>query len=160
VRIVAFEDFSCPHCKSFTTQVHPLLLAEFIETGKASLEFRHMVVLGPESQRAAEAAECAADQDAFWELHDLLFQSQRSPNTGVFTEGTLKEMARIVRKHKPALDVERFDRCLESGAKRSVVEAMVQEGRRLGVSSTPSFLVNGQLLVGSQPIDVFRRMIN
>ena len=77
VTIIEFSDFQCPFCGRYTRETAPGLRAEFVDTGIASIEYRHLAILGPESQRAAEAAECALEQGFFWEYHDILFRSSR-----------------------------------------------------------------------------------
>lgn len=158
VTIVEYADFQCPFCKRHWLETAPALRAELVEPGLAALEFRHLVVLGPESQAAAEAAECALDQGRFWEMHDLLFTKQGAERSGVFEPAKLKRYARELAGavQGPAFDVERFDRCLDGREKRAMVEEMTAEAAQLGVTSTPSFVVGGFLIVGAQPAATFR----
>lgn len=159
VKIIEFSDFQCPFCRRFTLETAPLLVQEFVETGIASIEYRHMAFLGPESVRAAEAAECAADQNRFWDFHDILFLRQGAENDGVYSDANLKKYAREVADAHDDFDVNAFDSCLASGEKRAAVEEMTRQANALGVQSTPSFLVNGQPISGAQPIEVFRQVI-
>lgn len=168
IRIIAFEDFQCPFCGRFTAQTEPLLRSEFVDTGIASIEYRHMAFLGPESLRAAEAAECALEQGFFWEYHDILFQKQPPDgreNVGAYSNGNLKRYAEELAEAWSELALERafddgaFDSCLDSGRTRIEVELQTAQARALGVQSTPSFLINDRAVVGAQPIDVFRRLI-
>ena len=76
VRIVAYEDFSCSHCGDFNRDTKPLLDEEYVSQGVVSIEFRHLVLLGPDSLSAHAASECAAEQNLFWPYHDVLFQRQ------------------------------------------------------------------------------------
>lgn len=156
VRILAFEDFQCPFCKAFTDDIAPLLIEEFVDTGIASIEFRHLAFIGPESTAAAEAAECALDQDRFWDYHDLLFLRQGAENAGVFSSSNLKDFARELQVAFPSFDVDEFDNCLDSGRKRALVEEMRAEAGGLGISSTPSFLVNGQSFPNTADWETFR----
>jgi protein-disulfide isomerase len=132
---------------------------EFVNTGIASIEFRHFAFLGPDSVRAAEAAECAADQNRFWEYHDILFLRQGAENTGVYSTANLKSFAREVADAHEGFDLGAFDSCVDSGAKRAAVEEMTRQADALGIQSTPSFLVNGTPLSGAQPIENFRAAI-
>lgn len=159
VKIIEFSDFQCPFCRRFTLETAPLLVQEFVETGIASIEYRHMAFLGPESVQAAEAAECAADQNRFWDYHDVLFLRQGQENAGVYSEANLKKYAREVADAHDDFDVGAFESCLVSGEKRAAVEAMTAQAGELGIRSTPSFLVNGQPISGAQGIDVFRQVI-
>ncbi len=157
VQIVEFADFSCPHCREFHEQTHEQLLEEFIEPGLVSLEYHYVAFLGPGSVRAAQAAECANDQGAFWEMHDLLFLRQAS---GAFTEENLKDFAREVQGVKKDFNVGEFDSCLSSEAKKSIVEAQMKDADRQGVNSTPTFFVNGEKISGNQSIEAMRTTIN
>lgn len=168
IRIIAFEDFQCPFCGRFNAQTAPLLRSEFVDTGIASVEYRHMAFLGAESLRAAEAAECALEQGFFWEYHDILLQKQPPDgreNVGAYSNRNLKryaeEMAAAWLELAPEreFDVGAFDACLDSGRMRAEVELQTAQARAVGVRSTPSFLINGRGVIGAQPIDVFRRVI-
>ncbi len=119
-----------------------------MQTGLVRFGYRHFVVLGPESQQAAEASECASDQGAFWEYHDQLFAVGASGADG------LKQLAANL-----GLDAAAFATCLDSGAYGAVVRAESELIASLGVRGTPAFLVNGQPLAGGQPFQVFEQII-
>lgn len=159
IKIVEYADFACSNCREFEIETRASLLREYVQTGLASIEFRHVATRGPESIRAGEAAECALDQGSFWEMHDLLFLRQGDRNSGVFSDKNLKALAREVARFRPHLDTERFDRCLDSQAKRAIVTDMTEDARGSGVQSTPTFRVNDEVLVGAMSIEGFRRVI-
>lgn len=114
----------------------------------------HFAFLGQESQWAAEASECAAEQDAFWEYHDYLFVKQAGENQGVFNKENLIQFAVDL-----GLEPEQFNECLDSGRNTQVVQSETSAGRQIGVQSTPTFLVNGQPIVGAQPFEIFEQII-
>ena len=126
----------------------------YVQTGVVRFGYLHFAFLGPESQWAAEASECAAEQDAFWEYHDQLFDSQSGENQGAFSKDNLKQFAADL-----GLDTQDFDACLDSGKYASTVEGETQTVQSLGVRSTPTFLVNGRPVVGAQPFEVFQQYI-
>jgi protein-disulfide isomerase len=99
---------------------------------------------------AHEAARCAGAQGRYWPYHDRLFDNQPK-----FERDQLIRYAIDV-----GLDRERFTRCLDDHQERAGVEASFAEGRAAGVGSTPTFLVNGNPLVGAQPVDAFREAID
>jgi protein-disulfide isomerase len=115
----------------------------------------HMAFLGQESQWAAEASECAADQDAFWEYHDKLFNSQNGENQGAFNKDNLKGFAADL-----GLDTETFNECLDSGKHTQEVQTATQFAQSIGVSSTPAFLINGTPMLGAQPFESFQQVID
>jgi protein-disulfide isomerase len=98
------------------------------------LGYQHFAFLGAESQSAGEASECAADQDAFWEYHDKLFDSQSGENLGAFNKDNLTRFAVEL-----GLDTQAFDECLDSGKYTSIVQTETQSAQSLGVRSTPPF---------------------
>ena len=126
----------------------------YLQTGVVRFGYLQFAFLGPESQWAAEASECAAEQDAFWEYHDRLFDSQSGENQGAFSKDNLKQFAADL-----GLDTQDFDACLDSGKYASTVEDETQTTQSLGVRSTPTFLINGRPVVGAQPFEVFQQYI-
>jgi len=114
-----------------------------------------MAFLGEESGWAAEASECAADQDAFWEYHDKLFESQSGENQGAFNKDKLKGFAKDLN-----LDTEAFNECLDTGKYTQAIQESTQTAQSIGVRSTPAFLVNGQPMLGAQPYEAFQKVID
>jgi protein-disulfide isomerase len=106
---------------------------------------------GKHSEQAALAAECADEQGRFWEYHDTLFANQGGL---AFTDSKLKEYAR-----KLKLNPRTFGECLDSGKHREKVEGETAVAASLGARGTPTFFVNGRLLVGAQPFEAFRTVI-
>jgi protein-disulfide isomerase len=165
VRIVIFADYQCPYCGDFFDQTEPVLRAEFVDSGIATVQFQDYAFLGEESVRAAEAAACAEKQGFFWEYHDILFQKQPADgreNIGAYSDSRLKQYAEEVRaawEGERSFDTAAFNACVDARETKAQVEQSNAEARALGVSSTPSFLVNGELLPGNQPIEVFREAI-
>jgi protein-disulfide isomerase len=154
VTLVEFADFQCPYCERFVTETQPQINAAYINTDKVRFGYWNFAFLGQESFWAAEASECAADQNAFWEYHDKLFASQSGENQGAFSKDNLKQFAADLN-----LDTEVFNQCLDSGKYTSLVQQDTQTAQSLGVSSTPTFLLNGQPIVGAQPFTVFQQGI-
>jgi protein-disulfide isomerase len=114
----------------------------------------HVAFLGQESQWAAEASECAADQNAFWEYHDLLFEKQSGENQDIYTVENLKGYAVELN-----LDTQIFNECFDSGKHTTTVNTDTQIAQQIGATSTPAFVINGQPLLGAQPFDVFQQYI-
>lgn len=150
--IVEFSDFQCSFCRRFWRETLPRIEERYIRTGKVRFVYRHLAMLGPMSVQAAEAAECAHAQGKFWPYHDRLFETA---GPFAFTMARLKEYARDV-----GLDGEDFDRCLMAGTFRQKVRNETMVGQFIGARGTPTFLINGKLLVGAQPFEVFERGID
>ena len=158
VVIQEFSDFGCSHCASFAMETKKLIEEEFIDTGIVYLEF-HSVggLLGSAATlQAAEAAYCAGEQESFWNYHDLLFSNQLNlfSNRASDNSEKLIQFAEILN-----LDVDQFETCLVDRTYQSLAAADENIARQNGISGTPSFLVNGILLRGNQPIENFRSAI-
>ena len=118
----------------------------YADSGLVRFEYKHFAFLGPESNRAAEAAECANEQGQFWPYHEVIFANQRGENGGAFIASTLNLFAEAIE-----LDEDAFAECLNDRTYRAVVTSETAEGRQLGVGSTPTIVINGQLLDGGAP---------
>lgn len=156
VLIEEFADFQCPFCGRFSRETKPQIVETYVQPGKARFVFKHLAFIGPESLWAAQAAECAADQGAFWPYHDKLFASQAGENRGAFAKDRLKAFARELQ-----LDAARFDRCLDGDETLARVRADVEEAQKRGIRSTPAFYINGKAAVqGAQPFEQFKAAID
>jgi protein-disulfide isomerase len=151
VTIIEFSDFQCTFCWRFWKQTLPRLEEEYIKPGKVRFVYRHLAILGPQSVAAAQASECAAEQGKFWEYHDTLFASK-----GFFSlaDRRLKQYARDLK-----LDGKAFDQCLDGGKYAKKVKGETGIGLRLGANGTPTFFINGRLLVGAHPFQTFQKII-
>jgi protein-disulfide isomerase len=119
--------------------------------GRVRLVFKDFPLPSHDLAMAAhEAARCAGAQQRYWPYHDRLFKEQPR-----FQRDDLVAYAIDLR-----LDRDRFTTCLDSHAEEPVVGASLAEGRALGVKSTPTFMVNGNPLIGAQPVEAFRDAIN
>jgi protein-disulfide isomerase len=152
VTIIEFSDFQCSYCKRFWADTLPKLKEAYIDQGKVRFIYGHFAILGKHSEQAAQAAECAAEQGKFWEYHDQLFKNQGGL---AFTEARLKQYARDI-----GLNVGTFNTCLESGKHKDKVERETTAAASVGGRGTPFFIVNQRHLVGAQPFDVFRKVID
>lgn len=150
VTVVEFTDYQCPYCGAFARDTEEALLKAY--DGQVRFVVRHFPITGIHqyAQKAAEAAECAFDQDRFWEYHEALFAHQDA-----LDEASLRAYAKEV-----GLDGRTFGQCLSSGEKAAVVAADQADGQRYGVSATPTFFINGQRFVGAKPIDEFKQVID
>lgn len=150
VTIVEFSDFECPFCGRYHAQTHPLIVENYVDTGKVKFVFKHFPLnFHASAQKASEAAECANDQGKFWEYHDVLFANQQA-----LSISNLKQYAADL-----SLDTAEFNSCLDSGEHAAKIKQDLADGQAAGVSGTPSFFINGQKLVGAQPYSAFEQAI-
>jgi protein-disulfide isomerase len=155
VVIIEFADFQCPFCGQYANDTAPQIDGQYIKTGKARFGFMNFAFLGDESTWSAEAAECASDQNKFWEYHDKLYSSQAGENKGAFNKDNLKKLAEEL-----GLDTATFNDCLDSGKYTNLIQADTQVSSSIGVQSTPTFLINGEPVIGAQPFNVFKQTID
>jgi protein-disulfide isomerase len=126
------------------------LVEEYVESGTLRIEWRDFPYFGQGSLDAAVAARAAQEQGRFWEYHDLLYENQ----AGGFPREKLVELAREV-----GLDVEGFEADLASREYEQTVIEDFREGQQRGISGTPTFVINGKVLAGMQPVGVFEDAI-
>jgi len=159
VTIVEFSDFQCPFCKQMFEEALPQIKKEYIDTGKAKLAFRHypLTSIHPNAQKAAEASECANDQDKFWEYHDQLFTNQADWESlsGDEVINKFVEYANTI-----GVDGETLRECVTSGKMAENVKKDVDAGTKVGVDGTPATFVNGMLISGAVPFEEFKAQID
>lgn len=150
VTLIEFSDFKCPFCGRFSTETLPQIREQYINTGQVRFVYKHFAILGPESNRIAEATECAAEQGQFWEYHDRIFADQAS----AFDDAKLADLASEL-----GLDTTAFGECLASGRYTSQIQRESQAVSAMGMRGTPSFLINGIFTYGAQPFEAFQQVI-
>ena len=148
VTIIEFSDYQCPFC----ARVNPALEQVRKTYGdKVKIVFKDFPLPNhPQAPKAAEAAHCAGEQGKYWEMHDHLFANQRALNVP-----ELKQYAATL-----GLDAAKFNQCLDSGKHAGLVAAGTAQGERMGVNSTPTLYINGRPLIGAQPFEAFKQIID
>lgn len=166
VTLVVYEDFQCPFCGAVTglelnssamksvmdylkskdptwTPFMPEVVNNYVKNGEVLLVYRDFTFLGPESQKSAEAAHCAGDQNKFWNYHDYLYSHQNGENKGAFSDPNLKSFAKTL-----GLNTATFDQCLDTGKYTQAVADSKNEGTTAGVNGTPKgfILKNGKIV--------------
>ena len=141
VVVTEFSDFECPACKGFAEGAAKIIEEEYVKTGLVRFEYKHLPLPQhePSATNAANAAECAADQGKFWEMHDYLFQEQGKQGANTFTQIRLKTMASEL-----GLDTGEFEQCLSRQTHARRIQDNITESRQLRVNATPTIFVNGQ----------------
>lgn len=157
VTVYEMSDFQCPFCKRHSEQTFPLLEKEYIETGKVRWIFINypLVSIHPNAVAAAEVAMCAANQGRFWDAHKIIFRTQR-------VWGPLKDPAPFLVTIVDSLRLEkpRALECLQRGDTRAEIQSDAEGSARAGATSTPAFYIEGGLMAGAQPIELFRRVLD
>ena len=157
--LILFEmsDFQCPFCRGFALETMPALDSEYVRTGKVRLIYVNfpLIRLHQNAQAAAELAVCAARQDKFWPVHDLLFRHQPQ------WAGLAHPVSYFLALGDSAgLDRARLDRCVTSRAARAEVDADAARAANSGASATPTFYIEQLLVSGAAPLPVFRHLLD
>ena len=151
VTIIEFSDYECPFCARFYTQTYGQIQKEYIDTGKVKFVYRDFPLgFHQNAQKAAEAAECAGEQDKYFDMHDKLFENGVAGGVASF-----KQFAGQI-----GLNQGDFDNCLDSGEMADEVKKDMADGQSYGVQGTPAFFVNGKLISGAQPFSAFQQAID
>lgn len=159
VEIIEFSDFQCPFCRTFWKNTLSRIKSEYIDSGKVKFVYRDFPLsFHPMAQKYAEAGECAQDQDKFWEMHDKIFGEQDKLGPGTINDYDISDVKRWA--VELGLNSTEFNQCFDSGKYTQEVRDDFADGSAAGVSGTPSFFVNGRLIVGSQPFESFKRIID
>jgi protein-disulfide isomerase len=156
IQVIEYVDYECESCGYFARTYEAEVIAAFASTGKVRFEIRNAPFHGEGSRNAAAAAYCAAEQNAFWPMHDSLFLNQPAvEGTGpqVFSLARLNELA-----GKLSMDTAAFEQCLTSGKYTAQVEADYAETQQIGVTGTPTFFINGQAYPAILSTDELRQI--
>ncbi|MEP7133471.1 MAG: thioredoxin domain-containing protein [Chloroflexota bacterium] len=149
ITIIEFSDYQCPFCKRWHAEVYDQLLAAY--PGKIKFVYRNLPLtsIHPDAQGAAEAALCAGDQNVYWQYHDKLLSGE-TLGTSVYTQYA----------QELSLDLTAFNDCISTQKFKEAIQKDSDFALNLGVRSTPTFFINGLAIVGAQPLDVFKQVID
>ena len=149
ITMVEFSDFECPYCATFSLEVFPEIKKEYVDTGKVKVVFKNFPLpFHNDAAAAALAAECANEQNKFWEYEAKLFENQSD-----LSKDNLKKLAADL-----GLDANQFNECLDTSKYQDEVKNDMQEGIDNKVEGTPSFFINGELVVGALPFSEFQKI--
>lgn len=154
VTLVEFADFRCPYCEKFFSGTEPQILQNYVNTNKIQFVFRNFAFLPGDttdgqqaSVVAANAAECANDQGKFWDYYNYLYKNQPSESdTSMYNADTLTQEAVTL-----GMNGDTFKNCLTNKSDQAKVSQDLADGQKAGVQGTPSFFINGEIIVGACP---------
>jgi protein-disulfide isomerase len=156
VTIIEFTDYQCPFCSRYFTETFGQIKEKYVDTGQVYYVIKDFPLtnIHPQAVRAAEAAKCAAEQDAFQAMHDILFEQQGAWSGNGNADALFEQFADEI-----GIENGQFIECMESKRMEPLILAELEEGARLGVNGTPAFVINGHLMSGAQPYPVFEDAI-
>ena len=149
ITLVEFSDFECPYCRSYFLNTLPRILEAYPNQIRHVFKDLPLISIHANAFPAAVAALCAHEQGAFWEFHDLLFGMELSLGTDAYQQYAADL----------GLSQSKFTNCLDAQRYTDQVQADYDFAIQLGVRSTPTFFINGILIVGAQPFEVFSQII-
>jgi protein-disulfide isomerase len=157
VTVYEMSDFQCPYCRRFAQETFPELEQRYVKTGKVRWVFINfpLTSVHRHAAPAGELALCAAKQGGFWRVHDLLFQYQE-------TWAPLKEAGPFFLSlaDSAGLSKKALLACLQAPETRKELQAEAEGSERAGASSTPTFYIEGGLMTGALPVQVFRTVLD
>lgn len=154
VTIIEYSEYLCPYCRTFVLETMPRIEEEYIDTGLVKLVFRDFPVHGQSAVAIAMVAECAADQDKFWEMHMFLWERTEQWSASEDILATFQGYA-----DELDMDTDEFTSCLTEG---TTVDRIIEDyniGVQDGVSGTPAFFINGTPIRGALPFEEFQKVI-
>ena len=147
IHVIEFTDFQCPACRDGA-----LFLKEYMEQrpGKIYLQFKHYPIFNLHSYAKTTSiyAQCASQQGKFWPMHDQLFEGAMSLKHSLSVAGRLNRMAKSI-----GLDLEKLKMCVADPATEEIILRNKEEGKASGVKATPTYFVNGQMVVGKTALN-------
>jgi len=154
VVVEVFSDFQCPACARFAESVEPLIVNSYVADGRVRFIYRQYPFLDDrvsrkESDQAANASMCAADQGRFWDYHDTLFANWSGENQGAYANKRLVAMAEALN-----LDMGAFNSCFDDNRFEADINADLALGEQYGVNATPSIFVNGVRVESPDPTSI------
>lgn len=162
VTVIDFSDLQCHLCARYVKNTEPMINKTYIQTGKATLVFKHLPNRGFDSLPAALAAQCTQDQGGFWRFHNLLYEKQGPIDSGWANRDNLKKLASQI----SGLDMHKFDSCFDSQKYKSFIENDIALAHSFGFTETPSFIIvkndgsNQQKIEGPQPFPALKAIID
>ncbi len=157
ITVYEMSDFQCPFCRRHAMEAFPAIENEFVKTGKVRWIFVNypLTSIHPNAVPAAAFAMCAAKFDKFWPAHDLLFLHQETwaplKNPAPF----LMTLVDSLKLPKPAMAS-----CLEKQETVALIKADADGAAKSGAQSTPTFYIDGSLIIGAQPVELFRYVLD
>lgn len=157
VEVTVYADYQCPACGGFDAVQFPTVRERLIQTGRVRWRYRDFPLdnIHPQARLAAHAAACADDQGKYWEMHRFIYEAQNDWAFQSDAAGELRDLAKPL-----GIDMGKYDACMQGAKHAGRIQASFDEGMKLGVPSTPTFLINGQFRSGNLPYDVLRAIVD
>ena len=161
ITLIEFGDFQCHFCNVHFHNTEPVLLENFVASGKVNIIFKDYTIIGKDSVGAAHGTHCAKEQSKYWEYHGILYNNWTGENNGWAGQQNLLKYANDIK-----LDSKLFTECMDSQRYYESIKQSRTDAETLGLSGTPAFFIidkksnNVQIMSGAQPYESFERIFN
>lgn len=154
--IIEFSDYQCLYCKKYASEAFAQIKKDYVDSGKVKYVIRDFPINEhPQAMLAAIVANCANAQNKFWEMHDILFADQDSWSYQNSAVDAFKEFARQIN-----LDENKFASCMENGGFEQEIAKDIADGELYTIGFTPTVFIGDKKIVGAQPYEVFKKVID
>jgi len=157
ITMTEYTDYQCTFCQRYFFNTFSQIRDAFIATGKVRYTVKDLALsFHPKSRPAVYAARCAGEQNEYWEMHEKIFTYQNQWAYADNTDEVFSQYASDL-----GLDMPKFETCYKSGPAKfdKQIEADILEASKQGISGTPSFSINGEIIIGAQPFESFSSLI-
>ncbi len=156
VWMIVISDFQCPYCRTWHEESWAAIRKDYVDTGKLRVAYVNLPLsMHRNAYPAAQAAMCAAAQGRFWPMQDALFNAQQDWKDAADPSSKFEALARDA-----GANVDELRACVASSAMKPLIEADGERAAKAGANSTPTFFIGGRMLLGAQPLSVFREAID
>jgi protein-disulfide isomerase len=158
--VVEYGDFQCPFCLEFVQSTKPLIDEHYIKTGKVYFIFQDLplTTIHPGALMAAHAADCAAEKGRFWEMHDRLYAGLAANEWGTGAPGELQTFGGYA--ESIGLSSDAVQTCISSSRHARQIASDVRSASSKGINSTPTFLINGKIMVGAPAFERWQEIFD
>jgi protein-disulfide isomerase len=156
VEVTEYADYQCPACSSFDAVQFPTVRERLIAGGRVRWRYRDFPLnQHPQSRTAAHAAACADDQGKYWEMHRFIYEAQNDWSMQANAADQFRSLGKSI-----GLDLSAYDACMQGAKYAGRIQASYDEGMKVGVGSTPSFVIAGRLMAGNLPYDALKQIVD
>lgn len=161
VTIFDFSDFQCPMCARYSKNIEPSIIADYVNTGKVKLVYKHFAIFGQDSINAAKVSQCVNEQGKFGDFKKILYDNQKGPNTGWASKDNLINFASQI----PEINLESLNSCVISNKYDSMINTDLLQAMAYNFAGTPAFIVvksdgsSPEVIGGAYPFPLFKSII-
>jgi protein-disulfide isomerase len=156
VEVTEYGDYQCPACAGFDMVQFPTVKERLIDGGRVRWRYRDFPLdIHPNARVVAHAAACADDQGKYWDAHRFIYEAQGDWAPRRDPSGDIRDIVKSI-----GVDLGKYDECMQSAKHAGRIQASYDEALKVGVSSTPSFVIGNRVYAGALPYDDMKKLID